>query len=152
MLRYQPDAFIQVTGVSAVISRAVFTAHIVGTVAKAAADASAAARLMTGRRHHLHLCGEQGCELHKVSRQANPTPSLKIKRAGVLLLKLRPMPYCYYIVCSCDARSNASSCCRTRSSRSGTHISICCWTLWISSTCLSVSSKKSSFTESVQHR
>ena len=93
MLRYQPDAFIQVTGVSAVISRAVFAAYIVGTVAKAAADASASARLMTGRRHHLHLCGEQGCELHKVSRQANPTPSLKIKRAGVLLLKLRPIPF-----------------------------------------------------------
>ena len=55
-------------------------------------DASAVARLMTGWRHHLHLCGEQGCELHKVSRQANPTPSLKIKKAGVLLLKLRPMP------------------------------------------------------------
>ena len=68
----QTDAFIQVTGVSAVISRAVFAAHIVGTVAKAAADASASARLMTGWRHHLHLCGEQGCELHKVSRQANP--------------------------------------------------------------------------------
>ena len=68
----QTNAFIQVTGASAVISRAVFAAHIVSTVAKAAADASASARLMTGRRHHLHLCGEQGCELHKVSRQANP--------------------------------------------------------------------------------
>lgn len=86
MLRYQPDAFIQVTEVSAVVSRAVFAAYIVGTVAKAAADASATARLMTGRRHHLHLRGEQGCELHKVSRQANPTPSLKIKRAGVFSL------------------------------------------------------------------
>jgi len=40
-------------------------------MAWAAADASAAARLMTRWRHHLHLCGEQGCELHKVSRQAN---------------------------------------------------------------------------------
>ena len=68
----QTDAFIQVTGVSAVISRAVFAAHIVGTVAKAAADASASARLMTGWRHHLHLCGEQGCELHKISRQIIP--------------------------------------------------------------------------------
>lgn len=84
MLRYQPDAFIQVTEVSAVVSRAVFAAYIVGTVAKAAADASAAARLMTGRRHQPR--GEQGCELHKVSRQANPTPSLKIKRAGVFSL------------------------------------------------------------------
>lgn len=65
----QTDAFIQVAGVSAVISRAVFAAYIVGTVAKAAADASASARLMTGWRHHLHLCGEQGCELHKISRQ-----------------------------------------------------------------------------------
>ena len=86
MLRCQLDAFIQVTEVSAVVSRAVFAAYIVGTVAKAAADASAAARLMTGRRHHLHLRGEQGCELHKVSRQANPTPYLKIKRAGVFSL------------------------------------------------------------------
>ena len=72
MLRYQLDAFIQVTEVSAVVSRAVFAAHIVGTVAKAAADASTSARLMTGWRHHLHLCGEQGCELHKVSRQIIP--------------------------------------------------------------------------------
>ena len=106
----QTDTFIQATGLPAVISRAVFAAHIVGTVAKAAADASASARLMTGWRHHLHLCGEQGCELHKVSRQANPTPSLKIKKAGVLFLKLRPMPYCYYIVCSCETRSCASCC------------------------------------------
>ena len=68
----QTDAFIQVTGVSAVVSRAVFAAYIVGTVAKAAADASVAARLMTGWRHHLHLCGEQGCELHKISRQIIP--------------------------------------------------------------------------------
>ena len=42
----QTDALIQVTGLPAVISRAVFAAHIVGTVAKAAADASAAARLV----------------------------------------------------------------------------------------------------------
>jgi len=61
-----------VTGVPAVISRAVFAAYIVGTVAKAAVDASASARLMTGWRHHLHLYGEQGCELHKVSRQIIP--------------------------------------------------------------------------------
>ena len=54
------------------LSRAVFAAHIVGTVAKAAVDASASARLMTGWRHHLHLYGEQGCELHKVSRQIIP--------------------------------------------------------------------------------
>ena len=72
MLRYQLDAFIQVTEVSAVVSRAVFAAYIVGTVAKAAADASASARLMTGWRHHLHLCGEQGCEPHKISRQIIP--------------------------------------------------------------------------------
>ena len=68
----QTDAFIQVAGVSAVISRAVFAAHIVSTVAKAAADASASARLMTGWRHHLHLCGKQGGELHKISRQIIP--------------------------------------------------------------------------------
>ena len=148
----QTDAFIQVTGVSAVVSRAVFAAYIVGTVAKAAADASASARMMTGWRHHLHLHREQGREFHKISRQANQTPFLKIKRAGVLLLKLRPMPCCYYIVCSCDARSNASSCCRIRSSRSGTHTLICCWIPRIISSCLSVSSKKCSFTESVQHR
>ena len=83
----QTDALIQVTGLPAVISRAVFAAHIVGTVAKAAADASAAARLMTGWRHHLHLCGEQGCELHKVSRQANQTPFLKIKKGRSLIAK-----------------------------------------------------------------
>lgn len=76
----QTDAFIQVAGVSAVISRAVFATHIVGTVAKAAADASASARLMTGWRHHLHLCGEQGCELHKVSRQIIPLLSGNKKR------------------------------------------------------------------------
>ena len=68
----QTNALIQVAGVPAVVSRAVFAAHIVGTVAKAAADASASARLMTGRRHHLHLCGEQGCEPHKISRQIIP--------------------------------------------------------------------------------
>ena len=68
----QTNALIQVAGVPAVVSRAVFAAHIVGTVAKAAADASASARLMTGWRHHLHLCGEQGCEPHKISRQIIP--------------------------------------------------------------------------------
>ena len=87
MLRYQPDAFIQVTEVSAVVSRAVFAAYIVGTVAKAAADASAAARLMTGWRHHLHLHREQGREFHKVSRQANQTPFLKIKKGRSLIAK-----------------------------------------------------------------
>lgn len=83
----QTDALIQVTGLPAVISRAVFAAHIVGTVAKAAADASASARMMTRWRHHLHLCGEQGCELHKVSRQANQTPFLKIKKGRSLIAK-----------------------------------------------------------------
>ena len=110
MLRCQLDAFIQVTEVSAVVSRAVFAAYIVGTVAKAAADASAAARLMTGRRHQLHLRGEQGCELHKVSRQANQTPFLKIKKGRSLIAKTPAHAMSYYIVCSCDARSNASSC------------------------------------------
>ena len=42
----QTNALIQVAGVPAVVSRAVFAAHIVSTVAKAAADASASARLV----------------------------------------------------------------------------------------------------------
>ena len=30
----------------------------------------------------------------------------------------------YYIVCSCETRSNASSCCRIRSFKSGTHLNL----------------------------
>ena len=84
---FQANALIQVTEVFAVISRAVFATYIIGTIAKAAVDASTAAGLMTGWCHHLHLCGEQGGELHEISRQANPTPFLKIKKGRSLIAK-----------------------------------------------------------------